>query len=131
AGSPDFPTLDPATSFPYVPHVDASEANLKVPAWLNDVSLYHNRGDSVWRGESVTMGDFSGLDDLMTENPRVVDGFIEVYTGWMDLGIDGFRIDTVKHVTPEFWAAFTAGLDAHAEAIGKADFFAFGEVYEA
>ena len=131
AGSPDFPVLDPATSFPYVPQVDPAEATLKVPDWLNDVSLYHNRGDSTWRGESVTMGDFSGLDDLMTENPRVVEGFIDVYTGWMDLGIDGFRIDTVKHVNPEFWDAFTAGLDAHAEAIGKSDFFAFGEVYEA
>lgn len=131
AGDDDFPRLDAATSFPYVPEVDPSEAELKVPAWLNDPTVYHNRGDTTWTGESVTLGDFAGLDDLMTEDPRVVDGFIDIYSGWMDLGVDGFRIDTVKHVNPEFWEAFTAGLDAHAEAIGVDDFFAFGEVYDA
>jgi len=131
AGSPEFPVLDAATSFPYVPEVDHAEADVKVPAWLNDPTVYHNRGDTTWRGESVTLGDFSGLDDLMTEDPRVVDGFIDVYSDWMDLGVDGFRIDTVKHVNPEFWQAFTAGLDAHAEQIGNDDFFAFGEVYDA
>lgn len=131
AGDEDFPSLDAATSFPYVPQVDPDEADLKVPAWLNDPTVYHNRGDTTWTGESVTLGDFSGLDDLMTEDPRVVDGFIDVYTDWMDLGVDGFRIDTVKHVNPEFWQAFTAGLDAHAAQLGNDDFFAFGEVYDA
>lgn len=131
AGNDDFPQLDAETSFPYTPHVDPAEADLKVPAWLNDPTIYHNRGDTTWSGESVTLGDFSGLDDLMTEDPRVVEGFIDVYTDWMDLGVDGFRIDTVKHVNPEFWQAFTAALDAHAEQIGNDDFFAFGEVYDA
>ena len=131
AGSDNFPVFDAATSFPYVPHVDPAEADIKVPAWLNDVTLYHNRGDSTWRGESVTLGDFSGLDDLMTEDPRVLEGFVEVYSAWMDLGVDGFRIDTAKHVNPEFWRGFTAGLDAHAAEIGREDFFVFGEVYDA
>ena len=27
----------------------------------------------------------------------------EIYKAWVDLGIDGFRIDTVKHVNMEFW----------------------------
>lgn len=131
AGDDDFPQLDADTSFPYVPEVDPAEADLKTPSWLNDPTVYHNRGDTTWTGESVTLGDFSGLDDLMTEDPRVVDGFIDVYTDWMDLGVDGFRIDTVKHVNPDFWQAFTAGLDAHAEQLGNEDFFAFGEVYDA
>ena len=131
AGTSDFPTLDPATSFPYVPQVDPAEANVKVPSWLNDVTRYHNRGDSTYTGESTTYGDFSGLDDLMTEDPVVVDGFIDVYNTWVDLGIDGFRIDTVKHVNPEFWEAFTSGVMDHARAIGKDDFFLFGEVYDA
>ncbi len=131
AGSDDFPELDAETSFPYAPVVDPAEADIKVPAWLNDVTLYHNRGDTTWAGESVTLGDFAGLDDLMTEDPRVVDGFIDVYSDWMDLGVDGFRIDTVKHVNEEFWAAFTEGLDAHAAEIGKDDFFVFGEVFDA
>lgn len=131
ADSDDFPEFDAATSFPYVPHLDADEAELKVPAWLNDVTLYHNRGDTTWAGESVTLGDFAGLDDLMTEDPRVLAGFVDVYSDWMDRGVDGFRIDTVKHVNPEFWRGFTAGLDAHAAELGRDDFFVFGEVYDA
>jgi glycosidase len=131
AESGDFPEFDAATSFPYVPQLDPDETDLKSPAWLNDVTLYHNRGDTTWRGESVTLGDFAGLDDLMTEDPRVLDGFVDVYSEWMDLGIDGFRIDTVKHVNAEFWQGFTAGLDAHAAQLGRDDFFVFGEVYDA
>ncbi|MFE6734375.1 pullulanase-type alpha-1,6-glucosidase [Microbacterium sp. NPDC057650] len=131
AGTSDFPTLDAATSFPYTPVIPASDADLKVPAWLNDPTLYHNRGNSTWSGESVTYGDFDGLDDLMTENPKVVDGFIDVYKPWVDMGIDGFRIDTVKHVNFEFWQKWTTAIKKHAESIGNDDFFTFGEVYDA
>jgi glycosidase len=131
AESADVPEFDAATSFPYVPQVDSDEADVKVPAWLNDVTLYHNRGDTTWAGESVTLGDFDGLDDLMTENPRVLDGFVELYSAWMDLGVDGFRIDTARHVNAEFWQGFTAELDAHATELGRDDFFVFGEVYDA
>ena len=129
AGSADFPALDPATSFPYTPVVTAAEA--KVPAWLNDPALYHNRGNSTWSGESVTYGDFDGLDDLMTEHPTVVNGFVEVYQDWIDLGIDGFRIDTVKHVNFEFWEQWSTEVLDYAHAQGDDDFFMFGEVYDA
>src|SRR5665647_3548771 len=95
------------TSFPYTPKIAPADANIKVPAWLNDPTLYHNRGNSTYTGESTTYGDFSGLDDLMTENPTVVDGFVDVYDTWIDRGIDGFRIDTVKHVNLEFWQQWT------------------------
>ncbi|AEG43559.1 pullulanase-type alpha-1,6-glucosidase [Isoptericola variabilis] len=131
AGTDDFPELDPAKSFPYTPQVSPEDADLKVPAWLNDVTLYHNRGNSTWTGESVTYGDFDGLDDLMTEHPTVVQGFVDVYKAWIDLGIDGFRIDTVKHVNPEFWETWSAEVMDYARSIEKDDFFMFGEVYDA
>lgn len=131
AGSEGFPALDPATSFPYTPVVDPADADLRVPAWLNDPTLYHNRGNSTWTGESVTYGDFDGLDDLMTEHPDVVQGFVDVYEAWVDLGIDGFRIDTVKHVNAEFWETFTRAIAEHAASVGNPDFFMFGEVYDA
>ena len=99
ASSPAFPRLSAERSFAHVPFVPADEAHAKGPAWLNDVTMYHNRGDSTFRGESSLHGDFGGLDDVFTENPAVVKGFIKVYGRWMgDYGIDGFRIDTVKHV---------------------------------
>jgi pullulanase-type alpha-1,6-glucosidase len=131
AGTGAFPDLDPAVSFPYTPVVAPEDADLKVPAWLNDVTLYHNRGNSTWSGESVTYGDFSGLDDLMTEHPTVVEGFIEVYQDWIDLGIDGFRIDTAKHVDMEFWEQWTTEVLDYAHAAGKDEFFMFGEVFDA
>ncbi|WP_024287088.1 pullulanase-type alpha-1,6-glucosidase [Cellulomonas sp. KRMCY2] len=131
AGTGTFPALDPVNSFPYTPVVAPEDAEVKVPAWLNDPTLYHNRGNSTYTGESTTYGDFSGLDDLMTEQPTVVDGFVDVYEGWIDLGIDGFRIDTVKHVNFEFWEQWTTEVLDYAHAQGKPDFFMFGEVYDA
>lgn len=131
ANSPSFPTFDAATSFPYTPVVAPADANVKVPSWLNDVTLYHNRGDSTYTGESTTLGDFSGLDDLMTENPKVVSGMEQIYESWIDLGIDGFRIDTAKHVNFEFWKAWTQPVLDYAHTHGKPDFFMFGEVYDA
>ncbi|MCT9002490.1 pullulanase-type alpha-1,6-glucosidase [Microbacterium memoriense] len=131
AGTGTFPAMDAATSFPYTPVVAPAEADLKVPAWLNDVTLYHNRGDSTYSGESTTYGDFSGLDDLMTESPTVVNGFADVYKSWIDFGIDGFRIDTAKHVDFPFWKTWTKDVLDYAHAQGKPDFFMFGEVYDA
>ncbi|WP_342662716.1 alpha-amylase family glycosyl hydrolase [Ruania albidiflava] len=129
AGTGSFPELDGQTSFPYTPVRE--EGVTLVPDWLNDVTLYHNRGNSTWEGESVTYGDFDGLDDLMTEHPEVVQGFVDVYSDWIDLGIDGFRIDTVKHVNLEFWQQWTTEVLDYAHSAGNDDFFTFGEVYEA
>ena len=126
-----FPEMDPGTSFPYTPFFHSEEdANVKVPEWLNDPLLYHNRGDSTFAGESSTYGDFIGLDDLFTERPEVVEGMGEVYKAWVDFGVDGFRIDTVKHVNLEFWQKFVPEILGEADRIGNDDFFAFGEVYD-
>src|SRR3989344_3018356 len=118
--------VDP--SFAYQPFVPKGEEHSKAPAWLNDPVYYHNRGNSDWVGESALYGDFAGLDDLATENPEVVKGFIEIYGRWIDeFGIDGFRIDTAKHVNPEFWQAFVPAMQARAR--GIPNFHIFGEIY--
>lgn len=128
-GSKAFPAVD-ADSFPRTPTVTG--ANAKVPAWLNDPTMYHNRGDSTYAGESTTYGDFSGLDDLWTERPEVVSGMERIYQRWVrDFDIDGFRIDTVKHVDMEFWTQWATALDAYAAKHGRKNFFMFGEVYSA
>jgi glycosidase len=103
----------------------------KVPAWLNNPTLYHNRGDTTFVGENSLYGDFFGLDDLFTEHPAVVDGMLDIYKGWItDFGIDGFRLDTMKHVNDEFWQEFAPEIVAHARAAGKSEFFMFGEVFD-
>jgi glycosidase len=132
AGGETFPELDVNTSFPKVPYfVTPADATVKVPAWLNDRTLYHNRGDTSFVGENSEYGDFFGLDDLFTEHPRVVHGMTDIYKAWVAFGIDGFRVDTVKHVNMEFWQRFTRELLAEARRNGNNDFFAFGEVFDA
>lgn len=116
-------------TFAYTPVVAEAERNVKVPAWLNDVTLYHNRGNSHWIGESSVYGDFSGLDDLATEHPRVVAGMIDIFGRWIeDYRVDGFRIDTAKHVNPEFWQQFVPAMLARAKAKGIDHFHIFGEI---
>jgi len=118
-------------NYAYTISTPKAEQTIKVPAWLNDPLLYHNRGDSTFTGESATMGDFVGLDDLMTEHPKVVQGMIEVYGSWIDrFGVDGFRIDTARHVNPEFWQQFAPAMMARAAARGIPHFHIFGEVYD-
>ncbi|MGK5449940.1 pullulanase-type alpha-1,6-glucosidase [Streptomyces radiopugnans] len=124
-----FPQTD-RDSFPRTPVVPAAEKDVKVPGWLNDPEMYHNRGDSTFAGESALHGDFHGLDDLWTERPEVVEGMKKIYQRWVkDFRIDGFRIDTVKHVDMEFWTQWATALDAYAAKKGRDDFFMFGEVY--
>jgi glycosidase len=114
----------------YTPYLPKGEEKAKVPAWLNDPIYYHNRGDSTFSTEDSQLGDFSGLDDLMTENPRVIAGMIDIYGKWIDdFGIDGYRIDTAQHVDPEFWQAFVPAMLARAKAKGIPNFHIFGEVF--
>ncbi|WP_328338096.1 pullulanase-type alpha-1,6-glucosidase [Streptomyces violaceus] len=130
-GRRDFPEVGTG-SFPRTPAVPTAKKNVKVPSWLNDPTMYHNRGDSTFAGESSEQGDFGGLDDLWTERPEVVEGMERIYQRWVrDFDIDGFRIDTVKHVNMEFWTQWATALDAYAARQGRDDFFMFGEVYSA
>ena len=116
--------------YAYEVMVPAGEKDVKVPAWLNDPIYYHNRGDTVFYGEDSLYGDFVGLDDLFTENPLVVGGMIDIFGSWIDrFGIDGFRIDTARHVNPEFWQQFVPAMEARSEAAGIPNFHMFGEVY--
>ncbi len=124
-----FPDLSVETSFAYTPFVPAGEESIKHPAWLNDLRYYHNRGNTSFSGENSVYGDFVGLDDLFTEHPDVVDGFIEIFSSWLDTGIDGFRIDTARHVNTAFWHAFNTAIRDRARALGRPDFLQFGEVY--
>ncbi|BCY13588.1 pullulanase-type alpha-1,6-glucosidase [Actinoplanes sp. L3-i22] len=132
AKSSSFPATD-ATSFPYTPvFASKSDSKVKVPAWLNDVNMYHNRGDSTFSGENSEYGDFYGLDDLWTERPEVVQGMTKIYADWIgSTGIDGYRLDTVKHTDLDFWPQFSQGIKKAADQAGKKDFFMFGEVYSA
>jgi len=131
-GQPDytFPEVD-ASSFPYTPVIPPGEENFKNPDWLNDPLLYHNRGNTSFTGENSLYGDFFGLDDLWTERREVVEGMIDIYSFWIHrFGVDGFRIDTTKHVNMEFWQKFGPDILDAARDADIDHFFAFGEVFD-
>ena len=134
AGTTNFPNLDQLSlteSFPKVPSVPAGLENIKSPAWLNDVRNYHNRGDTSFQGESSLFGDFYGLDDTFTESPEVVKGWTDVFTEWIrDTDIDGFRIDTARHVNPGFWKAFLPAMRAEALSQNKKYFPMWAEAFD-
>jgi glycosidase len=106
---------------------------LRKPAFLNDLSNYHNRGDvQNWNNKEQSQnGDFFGLDDIATEKDVVIEGFAQVYANWVnDYGIDGFRIDTAKHLDDAFLGKWWPRVQ-QLTAASNPDLFAFGEVYDA
>jgi maltose alpha-D-glucosyltransferase / alpha-amylase len=50
------------------------------------------------RGQYYWHRFFTHQPDLNFENPRVQDAMIEVLRFWLDLGIDGFRLDAVPYL---------------------------------
>ena len=124
-----FPKLCVANSFPDVPQVSPELANAKAPSFLNDLTNYHNRGNTNFDGVSNFDGDFYGLDDLFTEKPEVLQGEIDLWSSWITrFNIDGFRIDTVPYVNDTFWQKFIPAILKVAHANGHATFPIFGEV---
>ena len=104
------------------------------PAVFANDDWYNRRGRVTdWNNlEQVERGDFpGGLKDLDTTNPEVRDALIDVYQFWItQTDIDGFRIDTVKHVDHAFWQQFSAAMRQHAADNGKENFLLFGEIFD-
>lgn len=119
--------------------------------WFDDPSWYHRRGRVyVWWHENdytkefvrsqETTGDFpGGLKDLATDHPDTKEALIRVFEYWIEVAdFDGFRVDTVKHIDrPDiarnvrgFWGEFTDRMRAKAKALGKQNFFIFGEGFD-
>ena len=101
-----FPCLRAGT-MPRPPLVLAGDRTTKQPAWLNDGRRYHNRGEVNFGSCSelcYEQGDVFGLDDLFTEQAAVVNGLASVYASWVTrFKVDGFRIDTARHVDRAFF----------------------------
>jgi glycosidase len=112
---------------------------IKTTGVLADIESYGRKGfswDSLGKrdGEEM-MADFFSLRDLWTDPgsdhfDRLVDEFVEIYHFYMtEVGVDGLRLDTVKHVHHEFWDAFTRRLRARLGDQAK-DKILFGEVFD-
>ena len=94
---------------------------------INDTeNIYHHEKSLSWEGYTVQTGQIAGdCVDLNTENPKVIDYLVDSYTKYINMGVDAFRLDTVKHISRltlnnEYIPAFKAA--------GGEDFYMFGEV---
>jgi glycosidase len=129
--SKHFPCLS-ARYMPNVPFVLKGDRHKRSPAWLNDPLNYHDRGNIDFGSCSQTcfeQGDFYGLDDLFTEKPNVLNGLAQIYSSWITrFKVDGFRVDTAKHVNAAFFRLWVPKIRAAAKSIGVSDFPIFGEV---
>ena len=89
-------------------------------------------------------GDFFGLKDLHHGERKLVNGvdqiddysvsptlrqLCEVYKFWIAFAdLDGFRLDTVKHVDPGAVRFFSSAIHEFTEAIGRENFYIIGEI---
>lgn len=97
------------------------------------LNIYHHNafcGGGDWdnyEAQRKTIAD--DCFDLETENPVVYNYITDAYKKYIDMGVDAFRVDTVKHMSRlTLNTAILPELTDEAEKIGNDDFYMFGEV---
>ena len=101
------------------------------PRELQHPECYKRRGQiRNWSDpDEAINGDFVSLKELDITQTNVLDALIKVYKYWIAIAdIDGFRVDTVKHLENSATALFCNAVREYAKRIGKHNFFIFGEV---
>ena len=100
-------------------------AAMKSPT-IDAEHIYHNEQSLDWEGYTVQTGQIAGdCVDLNTENPIVYNYLIDAYNVFIDMGVDGFRVDTVKHISR---LTFNETFNPAFKERGGDNFFMFGEV---
>jgi glycosidase len=109
------------------------------PAELQQAETFTARGRiSAWDYDpEFREGDFFGFKDIR-HGWGPVDGYVpsaalrhltEAYQYWTAYAdLDGFRVDTVKHMDPGATRFFTSAMHEFAQTIGKDRFFLVGEI---
>ncbi len=114
------------------PYVLKWRSSTRPAAPFNNLAWFHNNGEiQNYVDPDQVLGELAGLDDLKTEDPTVRNALVNA-TRWLidATDCDGFRIDTVKHVDMGFWQTWTPAVRAHADSLGKDNFFFYGEVFD-
>ncbi|MFO0760399.1 MAG: alpha-amylase family glycosyl hydrolase [Byssovorax sp.] len=70
----------------------------------------------------LAKGELRGLADLNEDVWSFRRYITETMAAWLDRGVDGFRLDAVKHMSLSFWQEFTATMRKH-----RPDVVLFGE----
>ena len=67
--------------------------------------------------------------DLNTENPAVAEYVVDSYSNYIEMGVDGFRVDTVRHIPRiSLNLMYNQQFLDNAKAAGKSNFLMFGEI---
>ncbi|MGC4031636.1 MAG: alpha-amylase family glycosyl hydrolase [Tepidisphaeraceae bacterium] len=106
------------------------------PRELQDDNNYTRAGkgslgdeDLEWDHAEAKRTDFFSLRDFNFDGTSTLDFLAKCYKYWIALSdCDGFRIDTMKHVSFEAGRSFCGSIKEYAANLGKADFFLVGEV---
>ncbi|WP_347275100.1 alpha-amylase family glycosyl hydrolase [Candidatus Kuenenia sp.] len=101
------------------------------PEELQNLECYKRRGQIRNWGDpdEAINGDFLSLKELDIKKPDVLDTLIKAYKYWIAIAdIDGFRVDTVKHMESSETAIFCNAVREYAKRIGKQNLFIFGEI---
>jgi glycosidase len=93
-------------------------------------NYWHHFGNFNWDDITAQWAQIAGdCVDLNTENPDVYNYLAEAYTQFIDMGVDGFRIDTGRHISRlVFNKVFNNAFHNAAQAKGKNNFFMFAEI---
>ncbi len=147
----DFSKIDPhleSAGYTYKDLIEkAHKKNIKI---IQDIVINHGHGGDVdvsvkWyedRGKVYGLGmvfDYFNdihnwftreapvlfdLLDFNDKNPKTRNWLMEIYKEYQDMGVDGFRVDTVVWVSTDFMKEFVLEINKR-----KKDFFMFGEVW--
>ena len=95
----------------------------------DSANIYHHEKSMNWDDYTCQTAQIADdCVDLNTENPVVYNYLVKCYTNYINMGVDAFRIDTVKHISRlTFNKVFNQAFIDTAKAKGK-DFYMFGEV---
>ncbi|MEI2663538.1 alpha-amylase family glycosyl hydrolase [Rossellomorea sp. LJF3] len=98
--------------------------------WVNDPEKedwFHEKQPMNFDNEeSLQNAWLYDLPDLNTENPEVKNYLFDAAKWWIkETDIDGYRLDTVRHVPQEFWDEFSDEVKSV-----KEDFYLLGEVFD-
>ena len=117
AGHGPFPALDAAPRSPTRRTSTAPPTRRpRSPAWLNDPTLLPQpRRLDVRRRVGRRTATSSASTTSSPSSRRSSTAWTTIYKTWVDFGIDGFRIDTAKHVNIEFWQQFSPAMLDHAK----------------
>ena len=93
-------------------------------------NIYHHEKNLSYEQYTEQTGQMAGdCVDLNTENPTVANYLVEAYGEFIRMGVDAFRIDTMKHISRlTFNKYIWPGLYEYAKKCGNDHFFMFGEV---